>query len=200
MRSEEHSWRDEMIKTTLFLFVPLALASIAFSGTKPQQSSSPEWRQTQRTDDVRGAYTRFTLVGKFLKSPEGDTANRPALVVDCSSYNRSHRSKFWRGNMVVGDPLKIDWVEPEEIHGISYFPKVAVEYRLNDGKEEKENWTPGTEKTSASFSKGSFEKMLRAQTVEITAEDNHGSQVVMQFYMPDPTPVEQSCDVDFHGK
>jgi anaerobic ribonucleoside-triphosphate reductase len=71
---------------------------------------------------------------------------------------------------MVGDPLKIDWVEPEEIHRISYFPKVAVEYRLNDGKEEKENWTPGTDKTSASFSKGSFEKMLRAQTVEITAD------------------------------
>jgi hypothetical protein len=61
--------------------------------------------------------------------------------VDCSSYNRSHRSKFWRGNLAVGDPLKIDWVEPEEIRGISYFPKVAVEYRVNDGKEEKENWT-----------------------------------------------------------
>jgi hypothetical protein len=183
-----------MIKPTLFLFVPFALASIAFSGTSAQQqSSSPEWRQTQRTDDVRGAYTRFTLVGKFLKSPEGDTANRPALVVDCSSYNRSHRSKFWRGNLVVGDPLKIDWVEG----GFLYFPKVAVEYRLNDGKEEKENWTPGTDQTSASFSKGSFEKMLRAQTVEITAEDNHGSQVVMQFDMPDPTPVEQSCDI--HG-
>jgi hypothetical protein len=88
-------------------------------------------------------------------------------------------------------------LEPEEIHGISYFPKVAVEYRLNDGKEEKENWTPGTDKTSASFSKGSFEKMLRAQTVQLTADDNHGLHVVMQFDMPDPTPVEQACDI--HG-
>jgi hypothetical protein len=30
--------------------------------------------------------------------------------------------------------------------------------------------------------------------------DNHGSQVVMQFDMPDPTPVEQSCDVDVREK
>ena len=191
------------MKPLIFLFVPLALTSIAFSGTSPQQqTSSPEWRQTQRTDAVRGTYTRFTLVGKFLKSPQGDgdTANRPAMVVDCSPYNRSHRSKFWRGNLMVGDPLKIDWVEPEEIHGISYFPKVAVEYRLNDGKQEKENWTPGTDQTSASFSKGSFEKMLRAQTVQLTAEDNHRLHVVMQFDMPDPTPVEQACDVDVHEK
>jgi hypothetical protein len=186
----------------VFLFLPLALASLASSTTSSQQqSSSQAWKQTQRTDAVRGAYTRFTLVGKFLKSPQGDDAsNQPAMVVDCSTYNRSHRSKFWRGSLVVGDPLKIEWVEPEQIEVMSYYPKVAVVYRLNDGKEQKEDWTPGTAKTSASFPKSSFEKILRAQTLELTADDNHGSQVVMQFDLPDPTPVEQSCDVDVHKK
>jgi hypothetical protein len=122
------------------------------------------------------------------------------MVVDCSTYNRSHRSQFWRGNLVVGDPLKIDWVEPEQIEVMSYYPKVAVVYRLNDGKEDKENWTPGTDKTSASFPKSSFEKILRAQTLELTAEDNRGSQVIMQFDLPDPTSVEQTCNVDVHKK
>jgi hypothetical protein len=120
------------------------------------------------------------------------------LVVDCSAYNRSHKSKFVRGTLVVGDPLKIDWVEPEEIHGISYFPKVSVLYRLNDAKEEKEDWTPSADKASASFPKGSLEKMLRAHTVEITADDKSGSQVVMQFDMPDAAAIEQGCDVDEH--
>jgi hypothetical protein len=185
--------------TPVFLFVPLAFCVLAFSVTTPQkQSSSRGWKQTQRTDTVRGAYTRFTLVGKFVKSPQSDTSNRPAMVVDCSTYNRSHRSKFWRGSLVVGDPLKIDWVEPEQIEVMSYYPKVAVVYRLNDGKEDKENWTPGTNKTSASFPKSSFEKILRAQTLELTADDNRGSEVVMQFDMPDPTPVEQTCEVDVH--
>ena len=188
-----------MTPTRVFLFVPLALTSLAFSATSPQQASSQGWKQTERTDAVRGKYARFTLVGKFVKSPQGDDAsNRPAMVVDCSSYNRSHRSKFWRGSLVVGDPLKIDWVEPEQIEVMSYYPKVAVAYRLNDGKEDKENWTPGTNKTSASFPKTSLQKILRAQTLELTAEDNHGLQVVMQFDMPDPTQVEQTCDVDVH--
>jgi hypothetical protein len=184
----------------VFLLVPLALASLTFSATSPQQrSTSQGWKQTERTDAVRGKYTRFTLVGKFVKSPQGDdAANRPAMVVDCSTYNRSHRSKFWRGSLVVGDPLKIDWVEPEQIEVMSYYPKVAVSYRLNDGKEDKENWTPGTNKTSASFPQSSLQKILRARTVELTAEDNHGLQVAMQFDMPDPTQVEQSCDVDVH--
>jgi hypothetical protein len=187
----------------ILVLVPLGWASLAYPAmAAPQASSSPSasWRQTQQTDSVRGAYTRFSLAGKFLKSPTGDTLSRPSLVVDCSANNRSHKSKFVRGNLVVGDPLKIDWVEPEEIHGTSYFPKVAVQYRLNDGKVEKENWTPGADKTSASFAKDSLGKMLRAQTVEITAEDNHGSQVVMQFEMPDATAVEQTCDVDVHKK
>lgn len=184
----------------ILLLAPLALVSFAFRAASPQQKISPQaWRQSEKTDAFRGKYTRFTLVGKFLKSPKGDDAsNRPAMVVDCSPDNRSHKSKFWRGNLVVGDPLKIDWVEPEQIEVMSYYPKVAVVYRLNDGKQDKENWTPGTNKTSASFPKSSFEKILRAQTLELNAEDNLGLQVVMQFDMPDPTPVERTCDVDAH--
>jgi hypothetical protein len=184
-----------------FLSVPIALVSLAFSAVPPQQQpSTQEWRQTERTDPARGDYARYTLVGKFLKAPPGDAAARPSLVVDCSTHNRSHKSKFVRGTLVVGDPLKIDWVEPEEIHGISYFPKVDVTYRLNDAKEDKEQWTPSTDKTSASFSKNSLEKMLGAHTIEITAQDQSGTPVVVQFEMPDSTLLGQGCGVDQHKR
>src|ERR1700683_1640887 len=184
---------------TVFLLAPLACVSFALSAVGPLQSPSAQgWQQTKRTDPVRGEYTRFSLAGKFLKTPAGDSSNLPSLVVDCSAYNRSHKSKFVRGTLVVGGPVKLAWGEPEEIHGISYFPKVSVLYRLNDAKEEKEDWTPSTEKTSASFPKGSLEKMLRAHTVEITAADNSGSRVVMQFDMPDAAAIEQGCDVNEH--
>lgn len=190
-----------MKPASAFLLVPLAWISLGFSAVALQQSPSAQaWRQTERTDPVRGDYTRFSLVGKFLKAPPNDTSSSPSLVVDCSSHNRSHKPKFFRGTLVVGDPLKVDWVEPEEIHGISYFPKVAVVYRLNDAKEDKENWTPSTDKTSATFMKSSLGKMLRAHTVEITAEDKDGAPVVMQFDMPDATALGQGCDVDEHSK
>jgi hypothetical protein len=180
-----------------FLIVPLALVSFAFSAVTAQQPGPTEgWRQTERTDPVRGDYTRYTLVGKFLKAPAGDSSARPSLTVDCSTHNRSHKPKFVRGTLVVGDPLKIDWVEPEEIHGTSYFPKVDVLYRLNDAKEDKEQWTPSTDKTSASFSKSSLEKMLRVHTVEITAQDQGGASVVMQFAIPESSVIGQGCDVD----
>src|ERR1700678_1163958 len=183
----------------VFLLAPLACVSFAFSAVGPLQSPPAQgWQQTQRTDPVRGEYTRFSLAGKFLKMPAGDSSNLPSLVVDCRTYNRSRKSKFVRGTLVVGDPLKIDWVEPEEIRGISYFPKVSVLYRLNDAKEEKEDWTPSADKTSASFPKSSLEKMLLARTAAIHADDKSGSQVVMQFDMPDAAAIEQGCDVDDH--
>jgi hypothetical protein len=69
---------------------------------------------------------------------------------------------------------------------------------MDNAKEEEEKWSVGTEKTSASIPKASLKKILCAHTVEITADDNHGSQVAMQFEMPDPTSVEESCDVDEH--
>ena len=188
----------------LLLLVPLALASFGLSATPPQLPSSAHvWRQTQRTDAASGtASTRFTLVGKFLKSPEGDVSNRPAMVVDCIPGKASEHTKgrFVAASLLIGINLKIDYVEPAEIHGTSYYPKVSLRYRINDTKDEEKKWSPGTDKTSTSIPKDSLKKILRAQTVDITANDEHGSQIVMKFDIPDPTPVEAACNVDEHEK
>jgi len=58
----------------------------------------------------------------------------------------------------------------------------------------------GTEKSSVAIPVGSLKKMLRAHTVEISADDDRGLPVVMQFDMPDPTPVEAGCAVVDHKK
>jgi hypothetical protein len=94
--------------------------------------------------------------------------------------------------------LKIVYVEPEEIHGTSYYPKIAIRYRMDNSKEEPGKWSPGTEQASVSIPEGSLKKMLRAHTVEITAEDDRGLPIVMQFDMPDPSAVEAGCNVDDH--
>ena len=189
-----------MKSTPLLLLVPLALASFGLSSMAPQQPSSAHvWQQSEKTDPVRETtYTQFTLAGKFLTSPQGGVSNHPALVLDCIPGKESHRPKgrFVGGNLLVGTTLKIDYFEPEEIHGTSYFRKVSVRYRMDNAKEEEEKWSIGTEKTSASIPKAWLKRMLRAHTVEITANDGRGSPVAMQFDMPDPTPVEEGCDVD----
>jgi isochorismate synthase EntC len=195
-----------MKQVPLLLLVPLALVSFGFSALVPQQAPPAKvWRQSQKTSPGHDTtYTRFTFVGRFLKAPQGtvgDVSNRPAFVVDCVPAKGSHKGKFIAGNLLIGTALKIDYVEPQEIHGTSYYPKVAVQYRIDDAKEpEKENWTPGTEKTSASIPKDSLKKILRAQAVDLTVDDEQGSQVVMKFDMPVPTLVEDACNVDDRKK
>jgi hypothetical protein len=193
-----------MKSAPLLLLVPLALAPLGVSTMPPQLPPSAHvWRQTQRTDAASSTEsTRFTLVGKFLKSPEGDISNRPAMVVDCIPGKASDHAKgrFVAASLLIGINLKIDYVEPEEIHGTSYYPKVSVRYRINDTKDEEEKWSPGTDKTSASIPKDSLKKILRAQTVDITANDEHRSQIVVKFDLPDPTTVEAACNVDEREK
>jgi hypothetical protein len=189
-----------MKQALLFLLVVLFLCSIGFSRVAAQEASSAHvWRESVKTDANRGTvYNRYTLTGKFLKAPQrGDTANRPALVVDCNSAKqRKGKAKFEAASLLVGAALKIDYVEPSEIRGTSYYPKVSARYRMNDGKEEEEKWDPGSDKASASMPKVALRKILRAQTVDITVKDDTGTPIVMKFDMPNATAVEQGCSVD----
>jgi hypothetical protein len=185
----------------LLLLVPLAWPSFGFAASAlPQPSSAHVWQQSQRTNAADAfTYSRFTLEGKFLTPSDGLVPNRPALVVDCIPAEESPRgrSTFLTGNLIVGTTLKIVYIEPEEIRGISYFPKVVVRYRTDDAKKaEQEQWSPSSDKASASVPKQSLKEILRAHTVAITANDDHGRKIAMRFEMPDPTLVEQSCNVD----
>jgi hypothetical protein len=180
----------------LLALLPLLWASLAFSARGQQQSpsSGQGWQQSQMSDG--NPYTRFTLTGKFLKRPSGDVSSPPSLAIDCGK-GRGSKGKLVAGNLQAGVPLKIHYVEPTEIHGTSYYPKVFVQVRLDDStKGEKRNWNPGKDKSSAVFSNYSLKKMLRAHTVEVTTEADNGSEVVMQFDIPDSKQVEQACNVD----
>jgi len=186
----------------LLLLVPLAWSSFGFAQAAPQQSPSAHvWRQLQTTDAAHTyTYTRFTLAAK-MTTPHDQVPNRPTLAVDCIPGNGSHPAKgrFLAANLLVGTTLKIVYVEPEEIRGTSYFPKIVVRYRTDDAKDEQEEqWSAGTAKTSASIPKDSLRNILRAHTVSMTVDDDHGSQLIMLFDMPDPTLVEDACSVDEH--
>jgi hypothetical protein len=197
-----------MKPTPLLLLVPLAWVSFGFAQPAPKQPSSAHgWQQSQQNDAARAfTYTRFTLVGKFVTSPQvkppQDVPDIPALTVDCIPGQESHsaRGRFLAANLLVGATLKVVYVEPEEIRGTSYFPKVAVRYRTDGAGEEQEKWSPGAEKTSASIPKDALKKILRARTLAITADADRGPQVAMQFDLPDAAPVEEACNVDYRNE
>jgi hypothetical protein len=188
-----------MKTTPLVLLVPLAWASCGFAQqAAPQSAAAHGWQQSQNTDAVRAmTYTRFTLAGKFLNSQTA-VANRPALVLDCipKAGSDAGRGKFLTASLLIGMPLKVIYVEPEEIHGTSYYPKIAVRYRIAGRKEESEKWSLGAEKTSAAVPKNVVKKILRARSVTVSAEDDGGSPLAMQFDMPDAAAVEAGRNVD----
>jgi hypothetical protein len=190
-----------MNKPRLLMLAPLALLLAPFTTPAPQQApSTGGWQQSQRTDASGDkSSTRFTLLGKFLTRPKKDVEDPPALVVTCKPH--ASRRKFSTAYVNVGAPLNIEYVEPDEIKaGTSYFPKVNVQYRLDDGKEEKEQWTPGAEKISASIPKAALEKMLRARTVQIKAAEFHGGEISMQFDVPDSTQLGAACGLPVRKK
>jgi len=187
------------MKPTPLLLAPLALASMAFAQPASPPSATQSWHPSQRADAASTyTYTRYTVGGKFVDSDKGSVAGSPALAVDCISPADSHQSKgkFLAASLQVGSALKIDYVEPEEIRGMSYYPKVAVQYRVDDAREKQENWSPGTDKTSAAIPKDVIKKILRAHTLTVIASDAQGSELTAQFDIPDPKTVENSCNVD----
>jgi len=197
-----------MKPTSLLFFVAVAWAAVAVAQTtSPQLAAQHAWRQSQKPDPG-GTYTftRFTLEGKFLGSSQG--ADRPALTIDCIPGSESQRgkAKYLTASLLVGTALKVLYVEPEEIRGTSYFPKVAVSYRTDDAADSaQDKWSLGTDrtpnpapadKTAASIPREALKKMLRAHTVAITADDSHGSPIHMQFEMPNAAAVEAACNVN----
>jgi hypothetical protein len=199
IRIQNNSGENNMKLARLLQFVAalvLALPSFSTSGAQ-DTASSHEWRQSQKTDASRGtSYTQFTLAGKFLKSPKSDVSNRPALRLECRPSGR-RSGEFSEAYLLIGAPLKIDFVEPEQITaGISYYQKVSVQYRLDDGKPKQQQWTPGGDKTSASIPKDELREMLGAHTVVITLTESPGAEVTTQFDIPDPAQVAETCGLE----
>jgi hypothetical protein len=188
-----------------FIALVVLLGGIAFSfGTfaKPRPASVQDWQESPKTDSHGTTYTQYTLAGRFIKRPHAEVSAQPSLVVGCELGKESRWSKagFRDGTLRVGAPLKIEYVEPEEIHGNSYLQRNFVEYRLDDGKVEREKWTPGADKTSVSLPKDAFRKFLGAHTVLITVYEDPAGEIEMQFDMPDSAKVAQACHLHVHRK
>src|SRR5271169_5840442 len=181
-----------------FIALVVLLGGIGLSfGTfaKPQPASGQDWQEAQKTDSHGASYTQYMLAGKFIKRPHAEVSAQPSLVVGCELAKESRWSKagFREASLRVGANLKIDYVEPQEIHGTSYYQKNAVQYRLDDGKVERDEWTPGADKTSVSIPKEAMKKFLGAHTVLVTMNEDSAGEIEMQFDMPDPGKVAQAC-------
>jgi hypothetical protein len=180
----------------LLVVLLMAGGSVGFAAAASQDSpGTPSWQLALRNDAARDyPYTRFTLAGKFVNT---DGAAAPSMIVDCDTDRASHplTGRVLSASVSAGAALKIIYVEPLEIHGTSYFPKVAVRYRTDGAPEERQDWPAGPDKLSAVIPNESLARILRARSIAIIAEDNRGAPVTMRFDLPNSTSVREGCDV-----
>jgi hypothetical protein len=198
------------LAAVVLLLVPAsALAQkTAKQPASPQSAQPPQasqdWQSSPSTDPRGGVKTtQFTLAGKFIKRPGQGGPDRPTLVVNCNPEGRSIGTgrKLVSATLQVGMPLKIDYVEPSElIATMSYFPKVAVHYGLDNGKSDKDQWSAGADKTSATFPKDTLTKILRSHTVVLAMNSDAESEISVQFDLPDSTLVAQTCGINLRKK
>jgi hypothetical protein len=195
--------RTQMKLLYAVLLIAFLFGTITFSTSARQTpTATAEWRASQDTDYRGTAYNQFSLTGKFIKEPRGGSPDPPSLEVRCKAPKSGGPAggKFQSATIRIGVPVKVDWVEPEVIHGTSYFPKVTVRYRLDEGKERREQWSPGNEKWSASIPKNSMKLLLRGRSVLLTVADPSGTDVVFQFDFSDPAQVENACNLGHHQR
>ena len=179
------------------LLLPILLMSASSGWAQP--SAAPAWQQSRMTDPAQTySFARFTLLGRFTNASNDKSGTRPTLTLDCIPGSPPHtKGRYLDATLLVGPKLKIVYVEPEEIHGMSYYPKVDVRYRVDNAKDEqRDQWSAGADKVSASVPKDAVKQILRAHALAITVADDHGSLLQMKFDLPEPTSVEQACNVD----
>lgn len=178
-----------------FLFM---CASVLPVFSQSQAGTAPQWQSSKSS----GTHNiQFTLAGKYFAAPQSSSTDHPTLVVTCNPDRRGPLGKLVSASLNTGAQLKIDYVEPLEIkEGINYYPKVTVQVRLNDGKAEETQWPPNSDKTGANLDKGALRKLIYERKIPvhhlaISANENNGEQIDMQFVMPDPTEMVNTCGI-----
>lgn len=193
-----------MKPTRLFRLVVVVAAACAIVPLAAQSAAQPQWSSAQKRDPADTyTFTRFTLTGRFVHAAQ-QPAERPAITVDCIPPEASQHGRYQVAALLAGQPLQVKYVEPEEIRGTSYYPKVAVRYRTDAGEERQDNWALGTDRTpapnpadksAATIPRATLKQFLHAHTVVITASDAHGAPLEVQFEMPSALPVEAGCNM-----
>jgi hypothetical protein len=208
----------------------IALAFSVAARAQQASLSQERWTRIEKTDALRGtAHSRFTLEGKFLEAPQQGRVSSPTFVVDCDpSARRAHghqKGKLLDAYIAVGSVLdsKVGFNEFALI-GTRAASGLHVQYRLNDGKVKSEFWFHSADFSAIFLGEplGSFgmdfkdavlgrilyshQAMYKehvsvpASKVVIQVSEYLGGNITMEFDLPDPTEVADSCGLFLYKK
>jgi hypothetical protein len=158
------------------------------------------WVRTESRDAFTNvAYSEFSLTGRYLVGPRIPTDTKPRLVVQCSTMSGKTSRKFMGHGY-----LAIEAVIPPTTEG----KFVVVPTRLDDGGTTAFIFIPAAGGSSMFFMGETLTDFLYGHALKhksappppvkkLTMQlfDIAGSQVVVQFDLPDPTTLADACGV-----
>lgn len=174
--------------------------------------SQAMWARADKTDALRGtAYSRFTLEGKFLEAPRQGHASSPTFVVDCDSTK--HRVRGHQIGQLLDAYISVGTVIDSILGGGG--EHLFGEYRVDDGKVKTAVWSYSSNYAAIVLSsptgeEGNFEMYLddllyshkavykentsvQAKKAVIRVSEFLGGNITMEFDLPDPAVVADSC-------
>lgn len=161
-------------------------STIALSASLVCQESQVKdqlWQYQVERDPLHGqALQKFILMGKYSTPPRTASLANPALVLVCSAGKV--QSNYVAAGAVIHQ--RVDdgraWINGE----------VRI-----DGKPEMVVFDSlSTDGTAAYFGRKDLKKALLGNQVLIGLEEFLGPEVVMEFQIPNPAPLEAACGQD----
>lgn len=166
------------------------------------------WTKEEKTDALRDTrYVQFMLEGQYLTPPRNVAPDaKPAIIVRCASgsFTRGHlHGKFLNGYIYVGTVVNAQ--------ATSSGTTIPVQFRLDGGKLQSANWSHSTDYSSIFFQDIDFNTMLYGhfmphkentsppvKKIVIGTSEYLGGEIVMQFDLPDPTDIAETCAAIWH--
>ena len=198
------------MSATLYRSLPLvALVSLCFAivpshaQVQPSASTSaPVWTSIVKSDPFTDRqYTAFRLQGKFIEPPAHGSYATPEIELRCDPKPfRRLTGKFLAGFVVVGAVLDL-----------TNGDRSTVQFRLDDGKQQYLlESTYSTDYEAISFDELFLDNILWGHLLPhkpgsggpvrkllIGVQEHVGTQIVMQFDMPDPDVVSKACGAEY---
>lgn len=185
----------------------LAILSLRVSG---QQAST--WVKKEESDTFSGKqYLQFSLDGRFLTPPRNTAPDtRPTMILRCTpgSFTRGHiHGKLISGYIYLGAVVD---TRRSYLGGAA----VDVKFRLDNGKIHTTPWRPSSDYSSIFFGDTDLDTLFyghflphkinttpAVKKVVIEVDEYLGSEIVMQFDLPDAASefkVADACGVIWH--
>jgi hypothetical protein len=203
-----------------YIYLSIRFVLILFFGVLgmlSQESSQVQWKRREVSDPFRGTkFIQFELEGKFLTPPKNSNSENPIIVARCSpgEDNKGHtQGKYITGYLATGAVL-------DSALSSTGDPIIRVQFRLDGGKIQTANWTRSTDfsaiffKRQYAFAGSGYDDFANliyghmtyhkegtnppVKRVLFDVPEYLGGEVVMQFDMPDPSDIGETCGLIWH--